>query len=77
MEADKLLTDLRRALECSELELSTPLRAIKTWDSLAAVEFVSLLDSEYGVTVSFDELVNCSTVGDLVRLANGPHATAE
>jgi acyl carrier protein len=41
---------------------------IPNWDSLAILTTLSMLDMEYGVTVSGTELQNCNTVEDLFNL---------
>jgi acyl carrier protein len=38
------------------------------WDSVAVVSFLAMVDKEYGVTISGDEMVNSKTVDDLVSL---------
>ena len=45
------------------------LEELENWDSTALVSFIALADSASGVDIPLDQIVNCSTVADLVRLA--------
>jgi acyl carrier protein len=42
---------------------------LQNWDSMSLVTFVALADAGSGVAVSPAQVVNCSTVADLLRLA--------
>ena len=42
---------------------------LENWDSTSLITFVALADSNSGVSVSPAQIVNCSTVADLLRLA--------
>lgn len=55
--------------EGEEITASTPLNAVKGWDSLAVVGLISRLDLECGVRISAGQLSTCSTVGDIAALA--------
>jgi len=46
------------------------------WSSLAAVEFVSLVDEQFDTSVSPNALANCATVNDLIRLLGDRVAAA-
>jgi acyl carrier protein len=40
-----------------------------TWDSLAVVSTIALVDDVYGVTLNPNALAECATIGDIERLA--------
>jgi acyl carrier protein len=42
---------------------------LDNWDSTALISFVVLAEMNSGVNVSPDQIVTCSTVADLLRLA--------
>ena len=43
----------------------TPLDSLPEWDSLAALGVIVMCDSDYGVTITGDDLRACVTVGDI------------
>ena len=77
MADDALLCSLERlcGLRLGSLERATLLSSIEKWDSLRVVEFVALTDSEYGVTVDYEKLAGCQTVGDLIALVEEQRTT--
>lgn len=40
-----------------------------SWDSLAVVSTIALVDDVYGVTLNPNALAECSTIADIERLA--------
>jgi len=47
------------------------LEDLEMWDSMTALGFIALLDEQFNIIVSGDDLDNCKTVNDLIELANG------
>jgi acyl carrier protein len=45
------------------------LRQVKGWDSLAAVQFVALVDEHLQFTLDASQLDSCRTINDLIALA--------
>ena len=45
------------------------LEELRNWDSTSLITFIALADSNNGVSISPGQIVNCSTVADLLRLA--------
>jgi acyl carrier protein len=41
------------------------------WRSLAAVEFIALVDRHFGVEISPGDFARCETVSDLIALLGG------
>jgi acyl carrier protein len=44
---------------------TTPLGDLPEWDSLAALGVIVMCDTEYGVTITGEDLRSCVTVGDI------------
>ena len=44
----------------------TRLADLPEWDSLAALGVIVMCDTEYGVTLTGNDLKNCVTVGDIL-----------
>jgi len=47
------------------LTADTTLDSLPEWDSLAALGVIVMCDSDYGVTITGDDLRACITVGDI------------
>ena len=45
------------------------LEELRNWDSTSLITFIALADSNNGISISPEQIVNCSTVADLLRLA--------
>jgi acyl carrier protein len=48
-----------------EVAPTTRLDALPEWDSLAALGVILMCDTEYGVTITGNDLKACTTVGDI------------
>ena len=51
-----------------QLNADCALKDLPNWDSLAILTTISMIDMEYGVTVSGADLRDCATVTDLFNL---------
>jgi acyl carrier protein len=38
------------------------------WDSLTIMAAIALIDEQFGITISGESLIECSSVGDLLQL---------
>jgi len=45
------------------------LEELENWDSLSLITLITLADTNNGVRISLGQIVNCSTVADVLRLA--------
>ena len=45
------------------------LEDLENWDSTSLITFIAMAETDSGVPLSPDQIVACSTVGDLLRLA--------
>jgi acyl carrier protein len=51
-----------------EVTLDTELHSLPEWDSLASLGVIVMFDTEYGKTISGDDIKKCVTLGDLRNL---------
>lgn len=61
----------QRAAEILEIETigeEVVLRDCEAWDSLTALSLVAMIDRNYNVSISADDLMRTVTAGDLHRL---------
>ncbi|EIJ45478.1 hypothetical protein GWL_37930 [Herbaspirillum sp. GW103] len=56
-------------VDASEISAATPLDTLDTWDSLATISFIALVDEKAGHVLAGDDLQKAKTIGDLVALA--------
>jgi acyl carrier protein len=47
------------------------LEDLENWDSTALISFIALAEMNSGASVSLNQVVGCSTVADLLRIAEG------
>lgn len=52
------------------------LEELENWDSTSLITFIALADASSGVSISPAQIVTCSTVGDLLRLARAEGSAA-
>ena len=45
------------------------LEELENWDSITLINFIVLAETNSSVSISPDQIVSCSTVADLLRLA--------
>ena len=71
MNDQEIITALAEILEMEAGELSndTALETVDTWDSLATISFIALVDEKTGHVLAGDDLQKATTIGDLVALA--------
>jgi acyl carrier protein len=51
------------------LQGAEKLEDLNNWDSTALIGLIALADGNNGVPITLDQVVDCSTVADLLRLA--------
>ena len=71
MTRENLLTELDKILSLcpGTLRGHEKLEDLEGWDSTALISFVALAEGHSGVQISPVQIVGCSTVDDLLRLA--------
>jgi acyl carrier protein len=64
-----LLLDEMLELEAGTLTGAERLEDIETWDSLAVISFIALVDEQFGTLIESEKLASAGTIGDLYQLA--------
>ena len=74
MDPKTLITEIEELLEVDEGTLSpeTELESIPSWDSLAVIGYIALVDREFSIIVDNEKLTSAKTIQDLLDLACGP-----
>lgn len=71
MNKSEFLIGLQKQLELEhDLELTTNLKELETWDSIADMILISYVDRVTGKRINSDELVKVTTVESLLDLIN-------
>ena len=52
------------------------LEGLENWDSTALITLIALAESNNGVHISPGQIVNCTTVADLLRLAGAENSSS-
>ena len=52
----------------------TEFRQLEGWSSMMALIIIAKIDSEYSVTVTAEELAECSTINDLFEMVHAKAA---
>ncbi len=71
MEIRKFIENFIEALEIeneSEITETTVYKELDEWDSLAALSTISMVDDEYGVTITNKDLRSVDTIQQLYEL---------
>ncbi len=64
LEMDQIL-----GLRAGTLRGDQKLEELENWDSTSLITLIALADTNNGVRISLGQIVNCSTVADVLRLA--------
>ncbi len=75
---NKFYQELAEIFEVDQDKVTPELRLEDvSWDSLAVVSTIALIDDHYDETVSASALTACKTVGDIERLIPPPKTESE
>jgi acyl carrier protein len=71
MKRDEFLLQMDEilGLQPGTLRGNEKLEDLENWDSTALIGLIALAESSNNVSIAPEEVVDCSTVGDLLRLA--------
>ncbi len=71
MKRDEFLLEMDEilALPAGTLQGHEKLEELPNWDSTSLITFIALAESNNGISISPGQIVTCSTVADLLRLA--------
>ena len=62
------LAEMAEILEEDQVGAGDELSSFESWDSLAALSVLALADSDFGVTLTSQDVNGVTTVGDLYEL---------
>lgn len=63
-----LLLDEALELEPGTVKWSETLDSLESWDSLAVISFMALVDEHFGISLQPRQIAACTTVADLTGL---------
>ena len=77
MNRDEFLLEMDEILDLAPgtLRGHEKLEELQNWDSTSLITFIALAESNVGVSISPGQIVTCSTVADLLQLAQ-PETTS-
>lgn len=71
MEINKFVTDFVNQFDPAPEELitaETEFSQISNWDSLTALAIIAMIDDEYGVNFTYQEMRGCTTIQDIFEI---------
>jgi len=79
MTRDEFLLEMDGILDlpAGTLRGDEKLEELENWDSTSLITFVALAESNNGASISPAQIVNCSTIADLLQLARVKDAAVE
>jgi acyl carrier protein len=78
MNRDEFLLEMDEILDlpAGTLRGQEKLEDLKNWDSTSLITFIALAETNNGVSISPGQIVTCSTVADLLRLAGAESSSS-
>ena len=71
MDKNEFIKGLQNQLELdNDLELTTNLKELETWDSIADMILISYIDRAVGIKITSEELKDITTVESLLNFVN-------
>jgi acyl carrier protein len=72
MKIEKFITDIAEALEIENTQLAaeTEYKELASWDSLAALSVIAMIDENYNVSIGGDDIEKSRTVQELWDLVS-------
>ena len=55
-------------MDAAELKIDMKLKSLSGWDSIAAVSLLAMIDAEYGIKVTAEDLRQVKTIQDVYKL---------
>jgi hypothetical protein len=78
MNRDQFLLEMDEILDLPSgtLRGHEKLEELQNWDSTSLITFIAMAESNNGVSISPGQIVTCSTVADLLRLARAESSSS-
>ncbi|MDQ5928465.1 MAG: hypothetical protein QG594_239 [Bacteroidota bacterium] len=61
-------SDLFEETNVADFDVNSEFRDLDEWDSFLAMSLIAMLDSEFGVKLSGDEIKSANTIGELFNI---------
>ncbi len=72
MKKNDFLAELQDLIQTDDpIQESTDLSSLEEWDSIAFMVLIAFFDKEFGIKLTFEDLIPCKTPEDLFLLAQG------
>jgi len=71
MDKEKFLQNVLEQFEetdASQIKMQTEFLNLDEWDSLIALSVIAMIDDEYGVKVTGDDIRNSKTIEDIFKI---------
>lgn len=65
----EVLEKIAEILEVEEVKGNEELNSFEEWDSLTALSIIALMDSDYGKTLTNEQIKEFKTINDIVEFA--------
>jgi acyl carrier protein len=65
---DEIIDLIRKFFKQKSIDDNSNINTIKNWDSLNHVNLINLIAQEYSIKISFVEMVNISSVKDILKI---------
>ena len=66
----KVLKDIFEDLDTSSFNLKTEFKNNDEWDSMTALSLITILDQEFGVSISGEKIKELNTIEELILFIN-------
>ena len=67
----ELVKDIFEDLDTSKFNSETEFKNNDEWDSMTALSLITVIDQEFGITISGEKIKELNTIKDLINILNG------
>ncbi len=64
---EELIEKLKELLEVEELDLTQKFENMEEWDSLTSLSIIALMDSDYGINMSHNDILSFANIGEFCK----------
>ena len=66
-----LVKDLFEEIDTSNFDLETDFKNNEEWDSMIALTLITVIDQEFGISISGEKIKELNSIKDLATFLNG------
>jgi acyl carrier protein len=59
---------LTEVFEVSSVKMTDEITSFENWDSLTSLSLIALIDEEFGISITANELIEAKTIDGLIKL---------